>query len=422
MPYLGAFSIAGFLVLGLRFKRLNKSAYGLIVVCGLMLAWRLCVPLASRRYATIITLPAIFLGCYAAWHVEDLFFFIQAKYIRYIKILLFVALPVGLLIKSWHFNPYYNSLWEIGAIARNDAAQFRNTASFNIDTPSKIDFHSGIAPDERLGRCQSKATDQLEALTDLKYLVDSDLVLYIFSRLKPQEEPPLENLLRSLPGKTEKLGERFVNRKKRKQFVLYRYDASANGGKLSQIAEPAKFAPVAGNLYRNPGFEEVIPLKLKESMVKRFATGDQAFFRREGLMIPKFVSITELPGYEKFANAEVEAESVAPINGKYSLRIKSDKSVYVAFPHDAAKGNYDFQISIKSLQPSKVEFYVAKYDPYMTDLQRIASRTFPGGETVWRYEIPITETALRNSHHFWVVVNLKYGEILLDDCCLRKKP
>ncbi len=414
MPYLCVFSIAGCLVLVRQFKKLNQLISGVIVSCCFMLAWRLYTTLASERYAVTLILPAIVLGCYAVVHLEILLPFLPQKYIKFIKLVLIIALPAGLLAKSWHFDPYYNSLRGIGMIARNDAANFSNTTFFSISAATnRFHYYSGLAPDEKLFQSAGKTSDKFGPLNDLKHLADSNLVVYIVADLKPQEVKKLESILRNLPGKTEFLGKSFVNRKKKKAFVLYRYDSFTTAA--------SDTSAVKKNIYRNPGFENVIPLRLTEKTTARFAQSGQKFLLRRDLLIPQHISIEDLPGYENFSNAEIEAESVDPISGKYSLRIKSDDSVFVALPHDTLKGAYEFRIAIKCLQNSKIEFYLAKFNPYMTGLYRIASRTFAGDDRILLYHFPISETVSGDCHHFWVVIKLKYGEIIVDDLFLGKR-
>ncbi len=407
-PYLCIFALLGVGLFLRQWRKHSKIVWG-IGVCSLFaLVWRLVYSLASSRYALFLTLPAIVLSLYAIVKLPVLLPRIKPCRIRILQFAMIIALPLGLLLKSWHFNPYYNSLRELGEIAKKDAGNFTQASFFDHNIhENRFAYYSGLSRDEGL-----KKDVGFSALLDLAWFVDSDRAFYIVAQTGSAEECSLLDVLAKLPGKTVKLAERFVNRKNSRKFVLYRYMIQKNDSKF--VA--AEISQYQKNLYRNGDFEKIIPLP--KDMGDFFKQRGGPFFSGENITIPSGIEISWLGGYSRITGAETEAVSSDAIAGKYSLRLKNDGRFGVVY--SAKPGNYKYTLLLKALKDSQFTIILFHYNPRFTEIRRIATRKVPQGEQVWQYEISIPESVLGKCTHFWVVFALQYGEVLLDNVSLTK--
>ncbi len=410
-PYLCVFVLFGAVIFFRQWRTRSKVVWALAVCSLFALTWRMLYPLESSRYAMFLLLPAVVTACYGIINLKTLLPKLNAKAVRWLQIILIIALPLGSLMKSWHFSPYYDSLKELGEIAGRDAKNFPQAVFFGSKIhENRFAYYSGLNSDNSL-----KKEPDFTPLKDLKWMVDSDMAFYIAAQVKNQEEDNLLEILSELPGKYEKLGERFVNRKKSRKFILYRYDPASRWKNALHRTQDLKFFPQLKNRYVNGGFEKVKPLVIPPEYKARFQ--DLAFFKRQGLLLPENFIICGLPGYSRLSAAEVEATAENPLDGKYSVRMKSDYDIYAALPYWGRPGNYKFGITIKVLHPSSFEVYIVPLTPHFSDMRRIAVRKF-ADRGIFRYELPILHSTMGVCNNFWIVIALRHGEVLLDNVSL----
>jgi len=412
-PFLCVFLIFGVILLIRRRHKFDSAVWAVAICTVFALIWRVVYALISSRYAMILVLPAVVLSCYVIWHLHAFFPPRYKKAVKYLQILLLIAVPLVFLAKSWNFSPYRNSLKELAEIARKDAANYHNASFANIDIHNEsFEYYSGIQPSNLLPPDLSirKGAD-FSFLKPLTYVVDSDNVLYFVIQADAKEEKEFVAALGKYPGSLTKLGERFVNKRKKKKRMLFRYCPPESGGTITACTTSTP--PPTKNLFKNGDFEKVGPLS--ESARSFCVKKGMDFFAKPDIIIPHGVSVDWLGGYER--NGEVEAVDNA-IDGKYSMRMKNPSRF--AINHSIKPGNYKFSTSLKALEDSALNVYIYCYDPKFVESRLIATRFIRKSDNVWHYEFEIPHHISDGFSHFWIVFILSRGEVLLDNVCLQK--
>ena len=425
-PVLAA-ALAGVFFLLFRRQKLTLPLRALSLFFFVCLLWRLGAPLISRRYAGVLLFPAVVLGCYALLSIRDQLlrwrFFDNIFWKRALCVFLFAA-PLGLLLKSWHFNPYADGLKEICAVARTDAARRPHASTFLDFTRNsdRISFFSKLPIDhwqrEIIGK--NAPEKQISGFRRaLRRSIGSNSTVYVFMK-KSSGDPDLfpEDAAVSRWG-SEKLAERYVNRKRKHKWVLYRFTPKNGISSRGIPAPPTPGSRSGKNFLMNGDFEKTETLEKQKKACERYVAGRSLFFADRNKLIPQRISISHLPGGELGADAEIEACSAEPLAGAFSLRMKSESTIFACIAQDIPSESYRLSFWLKSRRPSLLNLYAVPFSPWAGDMFRIATISVLPGETR-EYTLDISRDLVKHCHHFRLVFGLDFGEVLIDNVELHK--
>jgi len=412
-PFLSVLLAIGAIPFFLRWRRHSAAVWAVFACSLLALIWRWIYELQSTRYAMFLVLPAVVSGCYGIWHLHAFFPRRCKKAVKYLQILLVVAVPLIFLAKSWNFSPYENSLKELAAIAKEDAKNYPDAGFTGVNIHDhRFAYYSGLKQSDLLNKdITVKQVSDLIFLKSLSYIIDFKSANYFIIQNKNFSEKDFTSELSKCPGTFTKLGERFINCRKNRKYILFRYCPPENSGNISNQIQTEY---MEGNLFINGDFENVKPLP---EHMRNFCLGKRMnFFTRKTLLIPDKTTISWLGDY--YSQAEVEAVTTGALDGKYSVRMKNKSRLAVG--QQIKPGNYQLSMVLKAVDDSVLKICIFLYNPSYFAHRCLSLRKIAKGNDHWQYKIVIPRHVQEPGKHFMLVFSLESGEILLDNVCLQK--
>jgi hypothetical protein len=217
---------------------------------------------------------------------------------------------------------------------------------------------------------------------------------------------------------------KYQNRHKKRQLFVYRYTPrkkiDVQTHKLQIIPQNTK-----KNLLKNGDFEQYYPEDAQElkEIRKFFRDMNLASPFSENSLFPAFWNPAWCPAYLPGHNGEIKLIDHHPIDGKYSLSVKSSSLIGFCYNVIQQANNTSYRLKYLVKTKKNTVFYWAAhlYDKKGA-YQGIQNFTYfkLEPEQLYSIEMTIPSEALPPYGTFLLIFQLERGELLLDNVSLEK--